>query len=72
MNAKITLQNGDVTYVNDLDKILRVKYDSSTQEEPFPEFIFYPRDFYKFIGQSHSLCVWGKDIHHIEFSNSKY
>lgn len=71
INAHIKLLNGDSVFVNDLESISH-KGDRSSVEDAYPNFSFYANYFYNFIGKNKSLCVWGKDIHHVEFSNSKY
>lgn len=69
INAKIKLQNENTIQINDLQKIT-YKTDNQSYEETFPEFIFYGSYFYNFIGKENSLCVWGRDIHHVEFSTA--
>ncbi|SUB74420.1 hypothetical protein [Peptoniphilus indolicus] len=71
MNAHIKLLNDNSVYINDLEKIIHKK-DGKVLEDSFPEFVFYANYFYNFIGVDNSLSVWGKDIHHVEFSKTKY
>ncbi len=71
INAHIKLINGDSIFINDLEAITHNDTINNV-EDSFPNFVFYTRYFYHFIGKNTYLCVWGKDINHVEFSNSKY
>ena len=71
MHAHIKLVNNDSIFINDLESIT-YKSDRNDVESEFPRFIFYANYFYNFVGKDKSLCVWGRDIHHVEFSSTKY